>query len=492
MAEEKTSPVDGRFFGPIPPQLRHNVLGRLAVNEPEGGTMSDGLLNEEFVEEDDIVDVTETDAEIIDIAESAEDDGIEEVVFGEDEVGVLSPLPAQPNMTEETVVKRTTDRVVIAARGAGHRLYDGFDSIRKVRAAAKLHSNAKQELKTMRTAFDTDSAELRRRDGIIASYVQIVEEETAELSEATELVANLRDRKSALTDERTGLQAELSREKSDNEQFLRPYKQLSDTARGRSEDASRAVAEAKRTVKSQENKVGEAQNRRTQSIASANRELDNSQDRLRRMQDELAKLKAESNPEEGSITSLEADIVSETARIESARAKVSSVTSESQAEVDRENERLFALRRSLDQASSDADAAKQEYEDRRGEYERLSNEASAREQAIQADIDSRSQDISTTESEISAAEARIRDATAILDDANDIHDHPEVTEALRESVEAQRNAMEEQTNRITELATTEHDLRQSTRTNRIIFIAASVVLVLIVIAIIVAVIMSGK
>lgn len=419
-------------------------------------------------------------------------DEVPEVVFEDDEVGVVAPLPPQPSMTEEKIYKRAGDNALRAAKGAGRTLHDGYDAIRKVHAAAKEHNSAKQRLKTMRATLDTDSEELKRRDGIMASFDQIIEEETAELNAATELAESLRERKAELAEERRTLNSDLSREKSDNEQALRPYKQLYDTARGRSEDASRAVAEAKRNVKSQEAKVAEAQNRRTQSIASANRELDNSQDRLRRMQDELAKLKAEINPEEGSISSLEADIASEEVRVESARAKVGSVTSELQGEVDLENERLFALRRALDQSTSDAEAAKLEYEERRSEYERLSNAANAREQAIQADIAARTQGISTADAELKVAEERIRDATAIIDDAKDVHDHPEVTEALRASVEAQNAAIDEQTSHIAELARNERSLRQDTRKTRVIFIAVSVVVLVIIVAIIVALIMSGN
>ena len=455
--------------------------------------MSEDVLNTEYDAEAQYEIDSDYDAPAYaqdDVAEAEND--IPEIVFGEDEVNVLAPLPAQPSMTEEKVYKQAADNAKRVAKDAGRTLHDGFDAIREVRAATKRHNSAKQQLKTMQATYDTDSAELKRRDNIMASYAQIVEEETAELNEATALAESLRERKATLSEERRDLTKDLAREKSDNEQALRPYKQLYDTARSRSEDATRAVAETKRGVKSQEAKVSEAQNRRTQSIASANRELDNSQDRLRRMQDELAKLKAELNPEEGSITSLEADITAEEARVEAARAKVGSVTSELQAEVDLENERLFALRRALDQASTNAEAAKQEFEERRAEYERLSNAAAGREQAIQTDIDAHTQGISAADEELKAAEKRIHDANAILDDANDIHDHPEVTEALRKSVSAQEQAIDEQGEHIAQLAETERTLRQDTRKSRVIFIAAAVAVVLVVIAILILVFTSGK
>ena len=465
------------------------------MGKSEGSTMSDEFLDDiEFGEpqfEAEAQPSYEPAAYAGDAAE-ADADEIPEIVFGEDEVKAIAPLRPEPSMTEEKIYRRAGDNAVRAAKGAGRTLREGYTAMRDVRAASKRHSSAKHQLKTMQASFDADNAELARRDGVMASFDRIVEEETAELNEASALAESLRARKAELADEKLELNAKLAREKSDNEQALRPYKQLSDTARGRSEDASRAVAEAKRNVKQQEVKVAEAQNRRTQSIASANRELDNSQDRLRRMQDELAKLKAEINPEEDSIASLEADIAAEESRVDFARQKVSSVTSEQQGEVDLENERLFALRRALDQATNESEAAKQEYEERRGEYERLSNEAAAREQAIQSDIDACAEGISAADAELKAAEGRIRDANDILSDARDIHDHPEVTEDLRSSVASQQTAIDVQAEHIADLARDERNLRQDTRKSRAIFIAVAVVVLVVIIAIIVAAIMGGN
>lgn len=350
----------------------------------------------------------------------------------------------------------------------------GFRSLGEVRQASKESAAARQALKDLEGRTKEQEKELARRDDVMANYDRIVSEETREQADAQAAGTDAAGRSERLAADLQDLKASLAREKAANEEALRPYRQLADTARGRSEDATRALGEAKRAVKAAEGQLDDAKSAREQGIASANRTLDNSQARLQRARDEQRRLKDSPDASAEALGRVSSDVASELAHVDSARKAVEDATRDGQAAVEQAQQRLFELRRSLEDATTEADAAKADSEARRGEYDRMSSDAQAREKAIQDRIDANERDSAAAKDAHEKAQSRLKDSRAILEDAQDVHDHPEVTEELRGEVARLRASLEAQRKTTAQLTTAERQLRKRTRGARAAFVAACV------------------
>lgn len=369
------------------------------------------------------------------------------------------------------------------SRGAGATIAGGLSAMRDVRAASREHADARAYLKELEANLAEDKDELARRDDVYANYERIMAEERAEQQDANQVIRENTERKAALEDERRSLKDRLAREKSDNEQALRPYKELSDTSRGRSEDATRALAEAKRATKNAETQLNEATTLREQNIASANRALDNSQSRLRRVDEELRKLSDDPSASREALLRLQRERTAELAHVNASRDDVQKVTQDSQANVDRAQEKLFSLKNAQEAAASEASRAKADYDVRRREYEDMLGKARDREQALQDELDRNAEDAEDADALIEDARERLQESQDIVEDANDIHDNPEATEALRASVNVQRRDVKEQRVLVESLAATEKRLRKTTRGSRAAFMAVIVAAIVVVLAI---------
>ena len=154
-----------------------------------------------------------------------------------------------------------------AARGAGRGIAAGFTALRDVRDASREHSSAKTQMEAMEKDLAAKRAALEHRESIEAGYDGIVETQTAALADAQRRAADAVDRAAQLTRELKDLEARLAKMRADDEQALRPYKQLAESSKGRADDASRTVAEAKRAVRTAEGQVKDATDRREQAIA---------------------------------------------------------------------------------------------------------------------------------------------------------------------------------------------------------------------------------
>ena len=175
--------------------------------------------------------------------------------------------------------------------------------------------------------------------------------------------------------------------RSDDEQALRPYKQLAESSKGRADDATRTVAEAKRAVRTAEGQVKDATDRREQAISSANRALDNSKARQRKVQGELDKLLADPSAKRDAIAQVRQELAAETAHVSAAETAVTRATADAQSSVDNAQTHLWTQKQSLETAQRESDAMQAEAKERRGEYDRLRSEAEARQKKLSDKID---------------------------------------------------------------------------------------------------------
>ena len=177
-----------------------------------------------------------------------------------------------------------------AAREAQHTIRAGIAAFKDVRAASRLHSSAREELRSIEETLKNHEDELRHRIDIEQRYDEIVAEQTAEREEAAQLAAEALQHAEELEEARADLESQLSIMKNRHEDELRPYRKLAESTKGRADDAARALADAKRQAKSAEGALSDATKRRDQRISAANRTVDNAQERLRSLQTELEAL----------------------------------------------------------------------------------------------------------------------------------------------------------------------------------------------------------
>lgn len=385
----------------------------------------------------------------------------------------------------ENSLAKAGQSAAAAANTASQHLKEGLEAIRNVRALARQHSNARAQLEELRRELDEAMSILEHRVQIERDYDSIVSEQTAQLEAARAASADAKTHMDATSAERDRLSSNLASLKAEHEESLRPYKNLMDTTKGRSDDASVALADARRAVRNAESQANEATRRREQRVSAANRAVDNAQERLRRVQTELDKLQGDQS--DAPITALPKmrdELAAERAHLDAAREEVDKVAAESQQAVEEAQARVFSLRQTLEAAERTAEDAKREASASREEYDRLYKEAKAAEEKLESAIKERTREIATIERERNDAEDRIDEIQIILDEANDIHDTPEVTEKLRERITAGQAELERQDREVKDLAQSEKHLRETTRTKRIAFFAVAAVIVIALIALV--------
>jgi chromosome segregation ATPase len=370
------------------------------------------------------------------------------------------------------------------ANSAGQQLMEGLAAVRNVRELSRKHSNARAQLDVLRRELDDAMVILDHRVEIERNYDQIVAEQTALINEAKAEMSQAEQRAVQLAQERDQLSARLTALKAENVEALRPYKNLMDTTKGRSDDAAVALADARRAVRSAESQATEATRRRDQRVAAANRTVDNAQERLRRVQTELDKLQGDPDAPMTALPKMRDELVAERAHLEDAREEVERVTAESQQLVEESQARLFSLKQTLESAERVADETKREATSSREEYDRLYKEARASEEEVEAAIKERTAGIAEAKKERDAAAKRIDEYQIVLDEANDIRETPEVTAQLRDRITAGKDELERQNQEVRSLAQSERDLRESTRTKRIVFFAVIAAVVLLAILLI--------
>ena len=373
-----------------------------------------------------------------------------------------------------------------AARGAGRGIAAGFTALRDVRDASREHSSAKTQMEALEKDLTAKRAALEHRESIEAGYDGIVETQTAALADAQRRAADAVDRAAQLTRELKDLEARLAKMRADDEQALRPYKQLAESSKGRADDASRTVAEAKRAVRTAEGQVKDATDRREQAIASANRALDNSKARQRKVQGELDKLLADPSAKGNAIAQVKQELAAEAAHVSAAETAVARATADAQSSVDNAQTHLWTQKQSLETAQREADAMQADAKERRGEYDHLRSEADARQKKLSDNIERHKAEVERSNRLRDNARTDASKANDLLAEARNIHDTPQATAQLRSSIAEREQALEAQREQVEELGHAERDLRRRTRTTRVAVMAILAVVVVLVVVLVVS------
>ena len=376
-----------------------------------------------------------------------------------------------------------------AAKGSqpsknGQSITQGMRSIGELRKTSKQRSQAQAEIRDIERAIEDDRDELSHRIEVDKDYDAIVAEQTRAINRATKDEKAATDKANAEQRRLDQLKDELSAMKESHEQKLRPYRNLMDSSRGRSDDAAKQLASTKRDVRRAEGDLSEATKRRTQRIANAHQAVDNSKDRLASIMTELETTQGDPEAKPAAVQKLQDEYAAQQRQLQHANEEVTQVTQECQEEVDKAQQYLWRKQRELTKCEQNADSAKQEAATHKDEYDTLYREAQDKERAKQDEIRSAEKRVAELEQAASEAAARRIEAQELLDEANDIHTHPEHTETLRNRIADAQQDLKDVRQELTALTASEKELRRSTRTARIAVVAGVIVAILIVILII--------
>ena len=367
--------------------------------------------------------------------------------------------------------------------GALESLRRGISAIQSVREATRQHADARNASKQLSDQIAADTETLEHRERIERDFASIVSEQEAERAEASAALEGARSTAQQLEETIASLDDRLARMKQDHEESLRPYRELMESAKGRSDDAARSLSEARRAVKAAESQVADSAKHREQRIATANRAADNAQDRLRHVEAELTSLQRDpSSP--SAVSKMQSELVSEQAHLGSARDEVARVTEECQRLVDNAQTHLWTQRQSLETIEHKANQAKDEATAHREEYERLYNAAMDEEKALSDRIAQERANQAGAQRDADDAQRRVDAADERLSEARDIHTTPQVTAALRDAIAANRRQLDALAAEIDRLAERERALRDQTRRQRYVVFgiaAAAIILILLVV-----------
>ena len=359
-------------------------------------------------------------------------------------------------------------------------LRGGIDAIRRVREASRQHASVKGQVRELSQRLEQDRAELSHREDIERHYGSIVSEQKAESSDANRSLNDANVRLKRIGQDCSKLESELSAMRAEHEESLRPYRELMESTKGRSDDAARSLSDAKRAVKTADQQVADAAKRREQRIAAANKAVDNAQDRIRRVESELANLKADPDTSASALSKMQSELTAEQTHLSTARSEVTRVTDECQRLVDNAQTHLWTQKQSLEVIERQANESKREATGRREEYESLYNAAMDQEKALSDRIAAKKDEQAQAEKDAQAAQKRIAVAQDVLDEANDIHNTPERTIALRQSIQEGEQQLEQLKGNEGQLAESEKSLRAKTRGQRYLVFGVVALLIAIV------------
>lgn len=368
--------------------------------------------------------------------------------------------------------------------GALDSLKSGLDAVAAVRAAAKQHSDARAQAKQLKKELDKSKETLAHRLDVDRNYDKILTEQKAVIQKGNEGIARAEAAIEELQTKKSELDATLAQKKADDEAAIRPYRELMESTKGRSDDAARALAEIRRAVKTADQQVADTAKRREQRIAAANRAVDNAQDRLRKVESDLNSLKGSSTASPNALSKMQSELVAERAHLDAAREDVGRVTAECQQLVDNAQTHLWTQKQSLETAERAADDAKREADGRREEYESLYNKAMGGQKEIEARIAEVEKDIDARQTERAEQAQVVFDAQALVDEADDIHSTPEVTKNLQDAIATGKVELEKRQREVDALAAEERQLRESTRAQRFLFIGVAAVAIVIIVLIV--------
>ncbi len=394
-----------------------------------------------------------------------------------------TPIEQKPSAKQN--IARAGAAVADAAVSVGSMLTTGMGAVREVNAAKRAHSEAREQLDELSRVIGENEDELNHRRDVERRYDELFEQQTQRREKALEVVTSTKAAQEAIASAMGDLKSQLDQMKEEDSATEKRLKAVVEEAEAKESTAREGANRLVRRVTDAQRALDAAKQRRDEQVAAAQAEIDAAQTRLRALREEFAGIQR--NPSANSAAysvrrgQLQTDISDATELLRRAQSELPRVTAEGNQAIADAEAILAQANKPIDEARSafrevsDATAAARDALDEARE------DAESRQKALRAQINEKEKARREQEKAQQNAQAEADDAAFMLEDMQDIHAHPEITEQLAARIASDRAYRAEQLQKVESLAETEQSIRERTRTSRLRFTGALVVVILFVI-----------
>ncbi len=394
-----------------------------------------------------------------------------------------TPVEQKPSATQN--IARAGAAVADAAASVGSMLATGMGAVREVNAAKRAHSEAREQLDELSRVIGENEDELNHRRDVERRYDELFEQQTQRREKALEVVTSTKAAQEAIASAMGDLKSQLDQMKEEDSATEKRLKAVVEEAEAKESAAREGANRLVRRVTDAQRALDAAKQRRDEQVAAAQAEIDAAQTRLRALREEFAGIQR--NPSANSAAysvrrgQLQTDISDATELLRRAQSELPRVTAEGNQAIADAEAILAQANKPIDEARSafrevsDATAAARDALDEARE------DAESRQKALRTQINEKEKARREQEKAQQNAQAEADDAAFMLQDMQDVHAHPEITEQLAARIASDRAYRAEQLQKVESLAETEQSIRERTRTSRLRFTGALVVVILFVI-----------
>lgn len=376
-----------------------------------------------------------------------------------------------------------------AAQVVGSLISAGMGAVREVSAAKRAHASAREHLDYLEQTIEDQQEELAHRRDIVERYDLIIEDQTARQDEARTAVAQALARQDAARALIDGLKQQLKQMRDEDARTEKLLKSAVEAAEAKEASSRESGSRMQRRLDDANRALQTALTEKEAAVAAAQHNIDSAAARLEALTEELREIQR--NPSANSAAysvrsnELEFDISDASAQLREAKDALPRITQEVEHSIEVARAVVQSAQEPIEAAKRAHEAVTAEADEARDALDAAKNEASQRQRDLRDRISDQEKELKKLERAAAEAEAASNEAQAVMDDATEIKNHPEIIESL--AIDLERNIAEqaEQLREVEQLAATERDVRQRTRSSRLRFmgmVGGAVAVVLIVIA----------
>ncbi len=394
-----------------------------------------------------------------------------------------TPIEQKPSAKQN--IARAGAAVADAAASVGSMLTTGMGAVREVNAAKRAHSEAREQLDELSRVIGENEDELNHRRDVERRYDELFEQQTQRREKALEVVISTKAAQEAIASAMADLKSQLDQMKEEDSATEKRLKAIVEEAEAKESAAREGANRLVRRVTDAQRALDAAKQCRDEQVAAAQAEIDAAQTRLRALREEFAGIQR--NPSANSAAysvrrgQLQTDISDATELLRRAQSELPRVTAEGNQAIADAEAILAQANKPIDEARSAFREVSDTTAAARDALDEAREDAESRQKALRTQINEKEKARREQEKAQQNAQAEADDAAFMLEDMQDIHAHPEITEQLATRIASDRAYRAEQLQKVESLAETEQSIRERTRTSRLRFTGALVVVILFVI-----------
>ena len=377
-------------------------------------------------------------------------------------------------------------------RAMGSALSQGANAVRKVNEAKKALGDARAELENLDGRIAAQEQELAQRTKVEASFDQIVAAQNAVIERAQQEITAAETKRDGYTDAIEALKQRLQQMHDDDAQTEKRLKAATEAAEAQEAASREASKRLTRRLDDAKRLLTKAEEEERAGVAAAEETITSNKARLETLRQEYAELQR--NPSANSanysvrISELNREISDATDKLREATEGLPTLKQTLAQEVENAKVAVRAAQEPIDEARRSHEGVTDSADNAREALLSAKEDASERQRALRAQIAEAEKNRRTQEDAIEKSKQTEDTARSVIARATEIHEHPEITQALAGALERDKREREEALSEVSRLTETEADVRESTRSSRMRFIAmiGAAALIIVVIVVLVA------